>query len=160
MYVTKASPSYESQGPWKRWSGRGVLSFLLLNKSLPLFCCSFIHLNNFCQVPVLGQALYWALGYRNRGTGYPGWFSEVCQLGLQVARLGIFCFPSRSIFIPLHLSWKADHITGSLAFWRLAGLSLWPTGESSEAERCVKLGIWTLLDCLHYPPPPESHSSF
>lgn len=90
------------------------------------------------------------------GTGSPGWFSEVCQVGLQVARLRIFCFPSRSIFIPLCLSRKADHITGSLAVWRLAGLSLWPTGENSEAERCVKLGIWTLLGCLHYPHPKKA----
>ena len=96
MCIIKSSCTYALPGPWKRWSGRGVLSFLLLNESLPFFCCSFINLNNFCWVPVLGHALYWA----TVGTGYPGWFSEVCQLGLQVARLGILF----SLQIDLHPS--------------------------------------------------------
>lgn len=89
--------------------------------------------------------------YRNRDR-YPGWFSEVCQLGLQVARLGIFCFPLQIYLHPSPPVWKADHITGSLAFWRLAGLSLWPTGESSEAEMC-EVGDLDSSGLLHYPHP-------
>ena len=84
------------------------------------------------------------------GSGHPGWFLEVCQLGFLFTELGIFHLPSRSIFISLF--WKADHITGSLAVWHLVGLSRWPTGESSETERWVRLEVWILLDCL---PPPR-----
>ena len=51
-----------SQCP-ERWSGRGVLSFLLLNKSLPLFHWSFINFNNFYRMSILDQALYQTPGY-------------------------------------------------------------------------------------------------
>ena len=100
------------------------------------------------------------------GTGHPGWFLEVCQLGFLFTELGIFHLPSRSIFISLF--WKADHITGSLAIWHLVGLSCWPTGESSTAGplgRDREMSEVGGLDSSGLPPTPQkatapSKSSF
>ena len=127
--------------------------------SLPWFRWSFIHFNNFYWVPVLGTWARLCTGvWATVGTGHPGWFSGVCQLGFLVAGLRIFCFPFISVFTSLHLSWKADRITDSRAVWHLVGLSHWATGESSEGGRWVRLGVWILLAV--FPARIEGHSSF
>ena len=155
MYVTKASPSYAPQGPWKRWSGRGVLSFLLLNKNLPLFCWSFINFNNFYRMPVLDQALYQGLGYS--GNRAPRLILGDVSARVPVRWAGYLPFPLQ---IHLHLSICSERLTTSQAPL-LSGILLdSASGPLGRAQRQGDEWGWRFGFFWTASHPPESHSSF
>ena len=148
-----------SQCP-ERWSGRGVLSFLLLNKSLPLFHWSFINFNNFYRMSILDQALYQTPGYS--GIRAPRLILGGLSARVPVHWAGYLPF---ALQIYLYLSvlkgWPHHRLpcylascwTQLLAHW--GELHCWPTGERQRDEWGWRFGFfWTASHA------PESHSSF